>query len=142
MRRALVAAVIAGGLFLVLGGGEALAAVCFNTAKSGGAGNFGNVILRGDFGDEETWFPAFVPTNKGGRVAGGFVDVYFDLEGDTTNGNPDDDDILLIEDTFFLPSNPALGEIGELPHNAHNAGPGDDLCDGIGIDNVEFCPAP
>jgi hypothetical protein len=26
------------------------------------------------------------------------------------------------------------------PEGAHNAGPGDDECDGVGIDNIEACP--
>lgn len=137
MRKALLAILIAGGLFLALGGGEALAAFCINANKAGDAGTFGNVILRGDVEDDSTWVPVFIPTNQGGRVAGGFVDVYFDLENDTVAGVPDDDDILLIDDTFFLP--PALGEPGELPHGAHNAGPGDDLCDGVGLDDIRGC---
>jgi hypothetical protein len=128
VRKTLVAVFIAGALFLVLGGGEALAAFCTNTAKPDGAGNVGDLII-----DVSTGEPSSMPTNPGGRVAGGFVDVWLDFNGDGIA------DQKVIDDTFLLPANPALGEPAELPHGARNAGPGDDLCDGIGIDDVGAC---
>jgi hypothetical protein len=50
----------------------------------------------------------------------------------------------LIVDTFDLPVTPALEDpegfgVGELPIQARNAGPGDDLCDGKGVDSIGAC---
>ena len=76
-----------------------------------------------------------IVTNPSGQLQGGFIT--FDLDGD---GFGD-------ADVFLLPVTPALEDpfdlgIGELTDGAHNSGPGDDPCDGIGIDDLEACFGP
>jgi len=132
----LALAILFTGVLLVATVGTALGAVCINTSKPDGAGNFGDVVINTTTGE------VTLPTNPGGQSAGGFVDVWLDLDGDGTA------DVKIIDDTFFLnngqPSvgNPALGVPAELPEGAHNSGPGDSFCDGVGLDDVEACPAP
>jgi len=132
-KAALVAAMVV-GLYLALGGGEALATICINAAKPNGAGNIGNVVINAATGQ-----PSSIPTNPGGQVAGGFVDVYLDVNSDGSG------DVLLADDVFLLNTgrpgagNPALRYPPELPAGAHNAGPGDEPCDGIGVDDAEHC---
>ena len=120
MKKLVAAALVAAALFIA-GPGEALATVCFNANKPDGAGNFGDVIV--DFTDP-TGASDTIPTNPGGQIAGGFVDVYADVDGDGTA------DFKLIDDTFVLnagqPSSgnaPGLGAPGEpeLPEGAHSA---------------------
>jgi len=55
-------------------------------------------------------------------------------------------------DVFDLRCNPGQGLeceevapgvfVASVPEGAHNAGPGDNECDGVGIDNIEACPGP
>ncbi len=130
----ILATLVALALVLVLGSSPALAAFCINADKPDGAGNIGWVLLN------PVTF-ALVDTNlapnPGGQIAGGFVDIYLDTGSDP--GELDGGDLLLIDDTFLLPNNPALGDPAELPSGAHNAGPGNDKCDGIGVDEAP-CP--
>jgi hypothetical protein len=134
LRKVLAAVAVAAGVFLLAGGGEALAAHCFPANKPDGAGNIGDVIVNLATGQVTE------PTNPGGRTAGGFADVWLDTNGDGAG------DIQVANDVFVLnngkPSvgNPALGEPAALPEGARNSGPGDNLCDGKGVDDVEGCP--
>ena len=126
MRKTLFAVFIAGALFLALGGGEALAAFCIVAGKPVGKGSAVFVDLSTD--------PETVTiTNPSGQPHGGFATLDFDGDG------------IGDVDVFFLPVTPALQDpeeigVGELPHKAHNAGPGDDSCDGIGVDDLAECP--
>ena len=128
MKRLVAAAFLAGALFIA-GPGEAFATFCLNANKPDGAGNFGDVIV--DFtdpsGESDT-----LPTNPGGQVAGGFVDVFADVDGDG------EADFLLVDDTFVLNagqpssgSTPGLGgpdgpHLSEGAHNAAGCGRGVD----------------
>ena len=117
MRRALFVVLLAGAL-VVLVAGPALATVCVNANKPAGAGNIGDVLIDPISGD-----PIIFPTNPGGQLAGGFVDIYvdFDMEGDIDPGE------LVLADTFILNvgsfnfSNLGLGFPPELPEGAHAA---------------------
>lgn len=122
-----LAAVVSGALFLSLGAGDAFAIVCSVVGKPIGAGSA--VFVDDSAGGEVTI------TNPSGQLQGGFIT--FDLDGDGVGD----------ADVFLLPTNPALEDpfelgIGELPDGAHNAGPGDDPCDGVGIDDLEACFGP
>lgn len=117
-RLLLAVAVILGAL---LTAAPALAVVCGVPNKPQGAGATVDAT-----GEEPT-------PNAGGQLKGGFVT--FEEGGQ-------------LFDVFLLPVTPALEApfeevpVGELPDGAHNAGPGDDLCDGIGIDDFEACLFP
>jgi len=121
-----VAAIVGGALFLSMGGGQALAIVCSVANKPIGAGS---AVFVDDTSDE------IIVTNPSGQLQGGFIT--FDLDGDGVGD----------ADVFLLPVTPALEDpfdlgIGELTDGAHNSGPGDDPCDGIGIDDLEACFGP
>jgi len=123
MRKSWFAALAAVVAFFALGGSDAFAIVCAVADKPIGAGS---AVFFDATTDEVTI------TNPSGQPHGGFITV--DEDGD---GSGD-------ADVFLLPVNPGLedpfGEgLGELPDGAHNAGPGDDGCDGIGIDDLEDC---
>lgn len=121
-----VAVFLGGGLFFTLGGGQALAIVCAVAPKPVGAGA---AAFFSEADDPED--PPLI-LNPSGQLQGGFITV--DLDGDYEG------DV----DVFLLPTTPALEDpfdlgAGELPDGAHNAGPGDNPCDGIGIDDLEVC---
>jgi len=123
------AVVLGGGLFLSLGGGQALAIVCSVAPKPVGAGAAAFFSEADDPDDPP------VILNPSGQAQGGFVTI--DLDGDYEG------DV----DVFLLPVTPALEdefdiEVGELPRGAHNSGPGDNGCDGVGIDDLEACFGP
>ncbi len=121
-----LAVVVGGALFLSLGGGEAFAIVCSVVNKPVDAGS---AVFIDATTDDVTI------TNPSGQLEGGFVTI--DENGD---GSGD-------FDVFLLPVTPALEDpfdlgLGELPDGAHNAGPGDNPCDGVGIDDLEACFGP
>src|SRR3972149_2458226 len=91
-------------------GTVALAAECIVANKPDGKGNFGDVVINPGTG------AVSLPSNPGGQCAGGFVDVYLDLDGNGTG------DILLVDDTFVLKETPALGFPPTLPDGALEAG--------------------
>ena len=100
-----------------------MAIVCAVASKPIGAGSAVFVDIPTD---------TVTVTNPSGQFHGGFATLDFD-----GNGSGD-------ADVFLLPVNPALEDpegigVGELPHGAHNAGPGDNGCDGIGVDDLEAC---
>jgi hypothetical protein len=106
VKKSIIAVVAAIGLFLALGGANALAAHCFVANKPVGAGEQG---------------------------------VFFNL---STVGGPN-------VDVFDLKCNPGQGLtceevdpgvfVGSVPEGAHNSGPGDNECDGKGVDDLFAC---
>ena len=120
-KKVIFAALVVLILILVSGGGLVSASECVVVPKPDGAGNIGDVVVNVCTGEST------LPTNPGGKTKGGFVDVYLDVDCDGTG------DVLLINDTFLLPSSTALDGIPapHLPEVAMNAaGPGK------GIDKV------
>jgi len=125
LKKSIFAAVLAIGVFLAVGGGGALAADCFVPKKPVGAGA-GVLITITPEGE------TFTIVSPSGKPVGGFITL-----DATAVGGP-------VVDTFGLPVTPALEDpegfgVGELPIQARNAGPGDDLCDGKGIDSIGAC---
>lgn len=115
MKKVLFVAALSVALVLVMAG-TAIATVCINVSKSDGAGNMGDVIVSGVTGEE-----LVVPTNPGGQLAGGFVDVYVDLDGNLAT---DGDRIQVLDETFILNVKHALAAglpLPELPEGAHAA---------------------
>lgn len=105
------------GMLALLSSTFALAHQCFVAKKPAGAGSAGDATLElttGDFDDSG------VNYNEAGKPTGGFVSVDAQVGGTT----------IAEEDVFIHKT---------LPEPARNAGPGDDACDGIGIDDAEAC---
>ncbi len=93
----------------------AAATVCVNVSKADGAGNIGDVILHVDGS-------MTIPTNEGGELAGGFVDVYVEFDAD---GDGDADGMIkILDDTYILDVKRRLAAglpLPELPEGAHLA---------------------
>ena len=92
--------------------GSAFAAHCINENKPEGAGVHGAVLL-----DPVTFEATFEGINAGGRLPGGFADVYIDLDG---SGTVTAGDIQVENDIFLISNhshkaNPAQGIPGVLP---------------------------
>ena len=105
--------------------GSSLAHVCFNAKKPAEAGSAGTATLEVTTG---TFTPTDLNMTKSGQLKGGFITLTA-----TAGGTP-----IATVDTFVH---------GTRPDGARNAGPGDDMCDGLGIDDAEACsqeppPAP
>ena len=104
--------ILATAALLVLSGGQAFATHCSVANKPFDAGaNAGTVALQ----------PSGPPVitqvlNPAGHPTGGFM-------------------------TVIAPDGTVVGSVfkKDLPDTAHNAGPGDNECDGIGIDDLETC---
>ena len=122
MRRILVSFGAAGVLTLVVAG-TAFAGHCVNESKKAGAGVHGTVLL-----DPVTFEASFEGLNAGGKLPGGFADVYIDADNSGTLTAAD----IQIEDDIFLISNhshkanPAQGAPAVLPQVADGADPGGD----------------
>ena len=122
MRRVLISLGSALALTFVIAG-SAFAAHCVNESKREGAGVQGTVLL-----DPVTFEATFVGLNSGGKLPGGFADVYIDADD---SGTLTEDDIQ-IEDDIFLASNhshklnPAQGAPAILPPVLNGADPGGD----------------
>ena len=122
MRRLLISLGSALALTFVIAG-SAFAAHCVNESKPDGAGVQGTVLL-----DPVTFEATFVGVNNGGRLPGGFADVYIDADDSGTLTDAD----IQIEDDIFLISNhshklnPAQGVPGILPPVLNGADPGGD----------------
>ena len=108
MRR-LVSAAFASGLLVLVTAGSALAAHCVNESKPDGAGQHIIVLIN----------PVTeAPTIVGGKITGGFADVYLDLD---QSGTLTAADLLLVNDTFLIGNhsphfgNPAQGTPAVLP---------------------------
>jgi hypothetical protein len=122
MRRLLISLGSALALTFAIAG-SAFAAHCVNESKPDGAGVHGTVLL-----DPVTFEATFVGENSGGRLPGGFADVYIDADDSGTLTDAD----IQIEDDIFLISNhshklnPAQGAPGILPPVLNGADPGGD----------------
>jgi hypothetical protein len=120
MRRVLISLGSALALTFVIAG-SAFAAHCVNESKPEGAGVQGTVLL-----DPVTFEATFVGLNSGGKLPGGFADVYIDADdsGTLTEGD------IQIENDIFLASNhshklnPAQGAPAILPPVLNGADPG------------------
>jgi hypothetical protein len=108
-------------LLSVVLAGTAFGAHCVNESKPEGAGVRGTVLIN-PITEEAT----FIGANPGGRLPGGFADVYIDLDlsGTLTEGD------LQVENDIFLISNhshkanPAQGIPGVLPPIRDGSDPG------------------
>jgi len=120
MRRVLVSLATATLLSLVVAG-TTLGAHCINESKPNGAGVRGTVLL-----DPVTFEATFEGANAGGRLPGGFADVYIDADDSGTLSEGD----IQIEDDIFLVANhshkdnPAQGIPSILPPILDGRDPG------------------
>ncbi len=127
MRKAIFLSLFALSFVLLLAG-QAAAVVCTNANKMEDAGNVGDVIVRLDGS-------ITLPTNNGGQLAGGFVDVFveFDIDGDGVA----DGMVQVANDVYILDVSHTLAAglpFPELPHGAHLAAG----C-GVGVDDILVC---
>jgi hypothetical protein len=115
MHKTIVASLLSVALLAVTAG-QAAATSCSPVNKPEGAGaNAGTLTVNLDTGQVTPDFN----TNPAGHVTGGFLSVSVIAGGtvvDTAN-------------TFK----------NDLPDGAHNSGPGDTECDGVGIDDLAEC---
>ena len=122
MRRVLISLGSAGLLTLAVAG-TAFAAHCVNESKQAGAGVHGTVLL-----DPVTFEATFVGLNAGGKLPGGFADVYIDADDSGTLTEADiqgEDDIFLISNHSHK-LNPAQGAPAILPNIGAGMDPGGD----------------
>jgi hypothetical protein len=122
MRRALLSLGSATLLTVVLAG-TALGAHCVNESKPEGAGVHGTVLL-----DPVTFQPTFEGLNAGGKLPGGFADVYIDVD---RSGTVSAGDIKVENDIFLISNhshkaNPAQGIPAILPPILAGSDPGGD----------------
>jgi len=120
MRRVLVSLATATLLSLVVAG-TTLGAHCINESKPNGAGVRGTVLL-----DPVTFEATFEGANAGGRLPGGFADVYIDADN---SGTVSDGDIQIEDDIFLVANhshkdNPAQGIPSILPPILDGRDPG------------------
>lgn len=115
MRRLLISSLTA-GLMTIVFAGTALGAHCVNESKKDGAGERGTVIV-----DANTRAVTFIGANPGGRLPGGFADVYLDFNGDGVGDQQVEWGIFLISNHSHR-DNPAQGVPGVLP--SHEQDPG------------------
>ncbi len=116
MRKALFV-ILATCAVLALSGGQAFATHCSPVRKPAGAGSAGTAtvnVVTGEF------TPIDLNINPAGKLRGGFISVTAVLPDGTVVGGGD---------VFKV----------DLPDGAHNSGPGDNECDGIGIDDLTEC---
>ena len=120
MRR-FVSAIALSTVAVAMFAGTALGAHCINESKPEGAGVRGVVLLN-----PVTFEATFEGTNPGGRLPGGFADVYIDadMSGTLTEGD------IQIENDIFLAANhshkvnPAQGAPAVLPPILDGRDPG------------------
>lgn len=96
-----------------------LAHECTNADKKPGAGSAGTVVINVETGEFDASGAKL--NEHSGRAQGGFATLQL------VNSSGD----VLFEGEVFAQR--------ELPEQAQNAGPGDSLCDGKGIDNAFAC---
>lgn len=120
MHRRLLTSSLAAGAFLIATAGTALGAHCVNESQKDGAGEHGIVIVNAQTGEA-----SFVGLNPGGKLPGGFADVWLDTDGD---GDGD----VQIEEGIFLAANhshkanPGQGSPAVLPPVLGGRDPGGD----------------
>ena len=119
MRRLLISLGSALALTFVIAG-SAFAAHCVNQSKPEGAGVRGTVIINAETGEV-----SFVGANAGGRLPGGFADVYLDFDGDGIGDQQVENGIFLISNHSHK-ANPAQGVPAVLPQVGRGADPGGD----------------
>ena len=117
LRRAFSVGFLAGVMVLLMTA-TALAHSCTPVNKPVGAGQGGTATFDVVTG---TFTITSVDLNAAGKMTGNFVTVSV-VAGGT---------LLDQVDTFGRK---------DLPEGAHNAGPGDSECDGVGIDDAAACP--
>ena len=115
MRRGALLALASAGM-LAIGVGEAFATSCDVVKKPDGAGSAGTATVNVVTGE----FTFNLNENPAGRPRGGFISVTAVLPDGTVVGGGD----------VFRK---------DLPDGAHNSGPGDSECDGVGIDDLAEC---
>jgi hypothetical protein len=116
MSRALVVVGVLAAV-LALGAAPAIATSCSPVNKPLGAGSAGTAtvdVVTGQF------TPVDLNLNPAGKPRGGFISVT-----PLANGTP----VGPTADVFNK----------DLPDGAHNSGPGDSECDGVGIDDLAEC---
>jgi hypothetical protein len=128
MRRFLISTGAAGLMTLAVAG-TAFAAHCTNESNVAGAGVHGTVLL-----DPITFDETYLGLNAGGRLPGGFVDVYIDAD---QSGTLTDGDIQIEDDVFVVANhsfkdNPAMGSPAVLPPINNGMDPGGDG-HGVGV---------
>lgn len=102
---------------LMLAAGPAWAHICTNAVKPDGAGSAGVVAIEITTGE---FIGGEVDVNPQGYPQGGFITLQLLVNGQE----------LAQFDTYTHLT---------LPEMARNAGPGDDMCDGVGVDDIEAC---
>ena len=105
------------GTVALLSGSIALAHSCFVVNKPVGAGSAGTATLNLDTFEFDD---SGVNYNPAGRAKGGFTTLEV-----SAGGVP-----IATLDTFNK----------DMPEGAHNSGPGEGACDGVGIDDAQDCP--
>jgi hypothetical protein len=91
---------------------------CFVAKKPEGKGSAGSATI--EVTTEEFTPDSDLRTNPQGRITGGFITLTATFQGEPIG----------TWDVFAQTS---------LPAGAHNAGPGDDACDGVGTDDAINC---
>lgn len=131
MRRRLLISASSALLLTIVVAGTALGAHCVNESKQPGAGVHGVVLINPI--TEEASFP---DANPGGRLPGGFADVYIDVDLSGTLTPADvqvEDDIFLIANHSHK-ANPAQGQPSVLPPVLGGSDPGGDG-HGVGVND-------
>jgi hypothetical protein len=106
---------------LALTASQAWATSCSPVNKPAGAGaNAGTLTVTFTSPDAPPTVVADFNTNPAGHVTGGFLSVTVIVGGEVVD----------TANTFK----------NDLPDGAHNSGPGDSECDGVGIDDLATCP--
>jgi hypothetical protein len=83
LKRRMTTVLVATVAALALFSGTAFAHYCTNASKRAGAGNAGVVFIDVSTGDGEIdWSKSTIKLNKQGQVAGGFMDLHLDFNGD------------------------------------------------------------
>ena len=129
LRKVMTTIALTAALSLVAG--PALAHSCANTSKQSGAGPVAELTFilildeDGTVVGEETILPEDPRVNPQGRPAGGFTTLNFAIQ------MPGQDPVVVASfDTF---------NHNDLPRQSRSGGPGDGLCDGVGIDDIPTC---
>ena len=116
MRR-FVAVAVASTAIMGLTASQAFGFHCFVAKKPAGAGSAGSATIEVT---TETFTPGEdLRVNPAGHLQGGFITLTATFQGEPIG-------------TFDVFTR-------DLPEGAHNSGPGDNECDGIGVDDAMAC---